>query len=533
MNTFSPVEANVKRLLTVGGGDLISNQHAVGIEKESLRVSDSGMLAKTPHPKVLGSALTHPYITTDFSESLLELLTPPLENSTAAIDFLSDIHSYVYAHLDDELLWCASMPCIVKGETDIPLAYYGTSNIGRMKTIYRRGLGYRYGRAMQTIAGVHFNYSLGDAFWEIWHDLSNSTEALHNFRSKCYMGLIRNFLRIAWLIPYLFGASPAVCRTFVATSTYNLQPFDKTTLYGPYATSLRMGDIGYQNNQEADIGVKACYDSVDDYVQSLGRAVRTESNRYRQIGVKQGGEYRQLSAAILQIENEYYSTVRPKQSSVGGEMPLAALKRNGVEYVELRSLDIDVFQPTGVSLPQLHFIEALMFFCLLDNSPNIAPDQWAMIDGNEIAVAHNGRRAGLQLNYFGNTRELKNWGLEICDRIQAVCQLLDDQTNQTIYRDALEMQIEKLKDSDACPSALMLAKMRQHKEGFVEFVEHRAVEFKDYFAKRQLSTERFELFNQAVANSLNTQLKLETEDTLSLDEYISDYYAQLDDLVRT
>ena len=532
MNAVSQVEDYVARLATASDGKLFAGQQRVGIEKESLRVTKTGMLAKTPHPKVLGSALTHPYITTDFSEAQLELLTPPLASASEAIDFLADIHSYVYTRLGDERLWCASMPCIVKGETDIPLAYYGTSNIGRMRTIYRRGLGYRYGRAMQAIAGVHFNYSLGDIFWQTLHSLK-SNEPLDQFRSQHYMGLIRNFLRVAWLIPYLFGASPAICRTFVATSTYNLEPFDEKTFYGPYATSLRMGDIGYQNNQEADIGVKACYDSVGDYVRSLGRAVTTESDHYRRLGVKEGGAYRQLSASILQIENEYYSTIRPKHSSTSLEMPLATLHRKGVEYVELRSLDIDVFHPSGVSLSQSYFIEALMLYCLLDESPKIVSEQWAMIDGNEITTAHQGRDPELKLNYFGKPRALKNWGLEICHRMQAVCQLLDEQTEQTVYRQALDMQVEKIRYPDACPSALMLAEMRQKKEGFVEFVEQRATQYKDYFVERPLSAERLELFEQAVADSIAAQLKLETEDTLSLDEYIRAYYAPLDDLLSS
>ena len=507
----------------------ILQHRCIGIEKESLRVADDGTLAKTTHPKALGSALTHPYITTDFSEVLLEFVTPPLADSMQAINFLEDIHSYVYTHIGDELLWCASMPCIVRGETDIPLAYYGSSNIGRMKTIYRRGLGYRYGRFMQTIAGVHFNYSLGNTFWEWFYQYLGSTEAISDFRSKHYMGLIRNFLRVAWMIPYLFGASPAICRTFVARDSHNLQRFDDTTLFAPYATSLRMGDIGYQNNQEVSIGVKACYDDVAQYVQSLQQAVTTEHPPYRHLGVKESGEYRQLNANILQIENEYYSTMRPKHQSDGGEMPLAALKHKGVQYIELRSLDIDIFQNAGVGEEQLCFIEALMIFCLLNDSPPIKTEQWKMIDGNEIRVAHEGRRANLELDYYGQQRQLKNWGIEVCEQMQAVCDLLDQQCDHNIYSSALSKQIEKFRSPDLCPSALILEEMRQNQESFIELIRHYTVQKKDYFMQRTLDIESVKQFERIAQNSINEQKKLEETDRLSLDEYIENYYAQLDD----
>ena len=137
----------------------------IGLEKESLRVLPEGGIAQTPHPVAWGSPLTHPMITTDFSEALAELVTPPCESVTEVIQSLDDIQNFIYRSLDNEILWATSMPCVVAGETSIPLAKYGSSNAAQMKTAYRRGLGLRYGRAMQVIAGVHFNYSFSDEFW--------------------------------------------------------------------------------------------------------------------------------------------------------------------------------------------------------------------------------------------------------------------------------------------------------------------------------------------------------------------------------
>ena len=176
-----------------------------GIEKESLRVQPDGYLSDRPHPVVLGSALTNRFVTTDFSEALLEFVTPSFSNTWEVLRFLCDIHQFSYELMGDELLWATSMPCRIPDDLGIPLAYYGQSNVGRMKTIYRNGLGLRYGRTMQTIAGVHFNYSLPVSFWPVYMQLEKSRAAEVDFRSDAYLGLVRNFRRLGWLILYLFS----------------------------------------------------------------------------------------------------------------------------------------------------------------------------------------------------------------------------------------------------------------------------------------------------------------------------------------
>lgn len=532
--------------LAGGGARLVHDGRRIGLEKESLRIGPRGMLAKTPHPRALGSALTHPFITTDFSEAMLEFVTPPLPGAGDAVAFLEECHAQVYARIGDELLWPASMPCIVKDETEIPLARYGSSNLGRMKTIYRRGLGYRYGRTMQVIAGVHFNYSVGGDCWRALAELSGAAAATAAFRSERYMGLIRNFLRLAWMIPYLFGVSPAICRSFLGSSAHpRLEAFDETTLYGRHATSLRMGDIGYQNNQEASIGIRADYNSLAGYVASLGRAVTTEHAPYRRLGVKVGGEYRQINACILQIENEYYSTMRPKRAAGKEEMPLAALRRGGVEYVELRSLDVDVFMPAGVGEAQLKFIEMLAFFCLLSQSPPIGDDERKAIDRNEIAAAHDGRAPGLKLNRGGREQTLADWGLEICDRLWPVCELFDgggDGGNGSggngvggggsgggggSYADALREQAGRFRQPDLCPSARMLDAMSDGGWSFVGFAEAQAARFRSHFAARTPQAGPRADFDRTAEESHERQAEMETGDDRPLDRYISDYFAQL------
>ena len=137
------------RLNRLGAARLLGIRR--GIEKESLRTQPSGALALTPHPAPLGSALTHPHITTDFSESQLELITGVHAGVEACLEELTQVHQFVYRTLGDEMLWVGSMPCGLPTDETIPIGVYGSSNVGRAKSIYRMGLGHRYGRRMQTI----------------------------------------------------------------------------------------------------------------------------------------------------------------------------------------------------------------------------------------------------------------------------------------------------------------------------------------------------------------------------------------------
>ena len=335
-----------------------------GIEKESLRISGNGFIAQTAHPVALGSALTHPTITTDYSEALIELITPPFANITDSLAYLHQVHQFVYANLDEEILLNASMPCGIDGDLSIPIADYGRSNIGKMKHVYRHGLWHRYGRTMQAIAGIHFNYSVPEALWPVLHQQENSPLSLEDFKNAAYFGLIRNFQRLGWLILYLFGASPAICKNFFKSRPELMAQFeehDTGTLYHPYATSLRMSDIGYKSKNQANL--KIDYNSLTGYVESLSQAINTPYPDYEKIGVKVEGQYQQLNCNILQIENEFYSTIRPKQIINSGEKPTLALKKRGVRYVEMRSLDLDLFNPIGIDEGKARFIEALLLTC--------------------------------------------------------------------------------------------------------------------------------------------------------------------------
>ncbi len=522
---YKQLHKNLSDIIQDKQQHLLSGGH-IGLEKESLRVGSDGVISQKLHPTKLGSALTNPYITTDYSEALLEFITPPKQGVPAAHEFLRKIHQFVYLQLDDELLWNASMPCVVAGEDSIPIAQYGNSNLGMMKTVYRRGLGHRYGKMMQVIAGVHFNYSLQESFWPFYRDLLNSEESLQKFISAQYFALIRNLQRYGWLIYYLFGNSPAICKSFLKGQPNKLEKFDEKTYFLPYATTLRMGDIGYNNKKENETGVKACYDSVDSYVRFLIHAIETPCREYEKIGIKVSGEYRQLNANILQIENEYYSTVRAKQPSNANEKPTYALSQRGVQYIELRSLDLNMYEPLGISTTQLYFLEAFMIFCLLQQSPLIDAAEQQAIDNNEIKTAHHGRDPALKLIREKQEIHLQQWGREILEQMQAICVVLDEENDNEFYSAALQEHIAAIEDASLTPSARMLDEMRSRKEGYFEMASRLSKMHQNQLRNSALCEKDVNFFKNAVRQSVEKQRQIEASDTISFDQFLDDYFSQ-------
>jgi glutamate--cysteine ligase len=521
---YKKLTERINKLLNFG--ELASLRGSlIGIEKESLRVGPDGKLAQTPHPATLGSSLTHPNITTDYSEALIEFITPPLANHEA-LGYLHDIQTFVVQQLDNEILWAGSMPCVVAGEGGIPIAQYGNSNLGMMKTVYRRGLGHRYGRVMQVISGVHFNYSLPDTVWPVYQQLENESGNLQNFVSTAYFSMTRNLQRFGWLVPYLFGASPAVCKSFLGGKTTSLLEYDSTTFYEPFATSLRMGDIGYQNSKEDHFGVKACYDSIEAYISCLTKAIEPPCPEYEKFNTLIDGEFQQLNANILQIENEYYSSVRPKQILNGNEKPTLALKRRGVKYIELRSLDINPIDPLGLNEEQLYFLEAFVIFCLLHESQPITAQERKEIDQNAMDTAHRGREPSLKLQKNGEAQTLASWAAELADEMQAVCEILDIANNTNMFSKSLNIQIGRINDPEKTPSAIMLAKMRENKEGFFHHLMRMSQTHYDQYKKFQLSNEQMQYFKATVTQSIQKQKELEASDQEPFDAFLKNYFAQ-------
>ncbi len=495
-----------------------------GVEKESLRVTAAGSLAASAHPAALGAALTNSNITTDFSEALIELVTPPFQQSWELLQYLCDLHQFVYRHLGEELLWATSMPCAIGGDAEIPLARYGSSNVGRMKTIYRHGLGLRYGRMMQAISGVHFNYSFPPHLWDVLESVSKSRGPRQAFVSEQYFSVLRNYRRFGWLILYLFGTSPALSKSFFGERSHGLQTLDADTLYEPYATSLRMSDVGYRNKNQATVSVSV--NSLGEYVRDLSRAIATPFAPYQKLGVKVGEEYRQLSANILQVGNEYYSFIRPKRVARSAERPTQALERAGVEYLEVRALDVSAFDPVGVNQNKLRFLEAFLALCLVRDSGPIDRSEQDALDANHLLVARRGRSPGLTLMRSGRAVPLVDWARELLEEMQGVSELLDHGEPQRPYKAALDHQRAKVEDVARTPSARMLAEMRQTGETFVELAQRMSKLHKDYFLELYPpNAGRLAEFAASAEESHVAQQKIESSDKLDFDSYLARYMA--------
>jgi glutamate--cysteine ligase len=479
-----------------------------GIEKESLRAQPGSGLALTPHPDALGSALTHPHITTDFSESQLELITGVHAGVEECLEELTQVHQYTYRVLreqGDEMLWVSSMPCGLPTDETIPIGRYGSSNVGRAKSVYRMGLSHRYGRRMQTISGIHYNWSMPGV------------------TSDEYFGLIRNFRRHAFLLLYLFGASPAVCSTFVAGRPHELQALNEHTMYMPHGTSLRMGRLGYQSDAQASLAVS--YNSLDGYGASLQDALTRPYPPYEAVGIRNpGGDYNQLATSLLQIENEFYGTIRPKRVIFPGERPLHALRERGVEYIEVRLMDLDPFVPVGIAAPTMRFLDVFLMHCLLSDSPPDTPMEIAELARNQHRVAARGREPGLMLEQGGRERSLVDWGRALIKECGPIAAALDAAHGGTSYHDAIAAAGASFAAPETLPSARVLAAMQKDFGGsFIGFTRDRSERTRETILAMPFSDDEQARFAAASAESVEEQKRIEAADTMPFDLYREQY----------
>lgn len=498
-----------------------------GVEKEGLRVDANGHIAQTPHPYALGSKLTHPHITTDYSEALLEYITPVYSEPKEALAFLSDLHTFTYHHLENEWIWPGSMPSRLSGNDSVPIADYGSSNVGTMKHVYRKGLDVRYGRIMQAIAGVHYNVSLPDDMWHALRELEKATNIPFNdYRSTRYFGMIRHFRRHSWLLLYLFGASPAIDKSFLPTGTVpeKLQSLSDDTYYAPYATTLRMSDLGYQNKVQSQL--KICFNSLSNYVNTLRHAISTPWPDYEKLGVKNGEEWQQLNANILQIENEYYSDIRPKRVAKHNETPSQALEARGVEYIEVRCLDLNPFDPLGVTEAQMRFVDTFLMWCLLSDSPWISDEECDRLDDNRRFVVERGRDPALKLIDNGKTTTVKEWGEQIFAEMAEVARLLDAVEEGAPHASALAGLAPRLKDPSLTPSAQLLARLEAGNGSLSDTLLQLAQEQADKLKSTPMLRSREALLAQLIETSHQQQHDIEEADQESFSEFLSAYFAK-------
>lgn len=512
---LSPLAAALKEASKQDPSLLVFNH---GIEREALRVTHEGHLATTPHPAFLGSKLTHPKVTTDFSESQLELITPVHQSPAAALNELDEVHRYIYSGLQDEILWSASMPCVLKADDDIPLADYGDSNLGRLKKTYRSGLGYRYGRGMQTICAVHYNFSFPDSFMDWLQATEQSSETVAEFRNRRYFDLMRNFRRYSWLLTYLFGASPAVCNSFLKGKKHSLSSLDEGTSYLPNATSLRSGNLGYQSNTQAE-SMNICYNGLENYVSTLANAICTEYAPYKDIDRQISNEYRQVNTNILQSEAEFYSSIRAKRVPGKGENFLACLLEQGVQYIEVRLLDVNPYLPLGIDEQQIKFLDSFLLFCLLSDSPEHDDQLCREVTENSAATVYKGRDSELMLNDQGKSVSLRDWGSALITGIAESAALLDTDTDHS-YKESVTTQLARLENPVLTPSGSILRDMQTNQIPFFRFAMDKALEHERYFKSTPRTPELKDKYEALAQKSIEDQAVIDASDTLTFDEYL-------------
>ena len=516
-----------QRLLKVAANPDALTQLGRGLEREALRITPNGKLSSKPHPAELGSALTNKWVTTDFAEPLLEFITPVSQDVDHLLSQLSDIHQFTYSKLGDEKLWPMSMPCVVGDQDEITLAQYGSSNSGRMKTLYREGLKRRYGSIMQVISGVHFNFSFPDSFWdELFGE--QSQQERQEAVSDAYFGLIRNYYRFGWLIPYLFGASPALCGSFLENTESKLD-FDKIgcgTYFLPNATALRLSDLGYTNHEQSSL--KIGFNGLEQYLDGLKKAIRTPSAEFAKIGVKVDGEYRQLNDNVLQIENELYAPIRPKRVALNGEKPSEALGRGGVEYIEVRSLDVNPFSPIGITADQVRFLDMFLTWAVLSPSASMDDAELECWRDNWNRVVLDGRNPELMLKIGCNGERLsvKDWGTRVFAELADVAKAMDAAAGNEAYQETLARLQTWIEQPELTLSAQLLDAIRAQ-NGIGSVGENLATEHANGLNDRQYQFYSAEVFEQEAVASVDRQQQIEKSDELSFDAFLDAYFADI------
>lgn len=496
-----------------------------GIEREALRIDTDGKLSSKPHDKALGAALTHASITTDYAESLLEFITPVSKDVDQLVGYLRDVHSFTLDNIDGELLWPMSMPCVITSEEDIEIAQYGQSNVGQMKTIYREGLRNRYGSLMQIISGLHFNFSLGDEAWQPLQNYFENEDNLQAFRSERYFSLIRNFHRLGWVIPYMFGASPALCGSFLqGDMPYEFEQMGQGTYYLPYGTSLRLSDLGYTNSEQDNLSI--CYNNIENYIDSVNAAIATPSVKFAEIGVKHDGKYSQLNTNVLQIENELYAPIRPKRVAKSGQKPSQALADGGVEYIEVRNLDVNPFVDIGIDKTQIRFLDMFLMHCLLWQDVPMNQTQRQATTSNLNAVILSGRQPNLMLKEDEGELSLKDWMARLFDALGSIAQLFDHHNGGNDYQQCLEELRPMVNDPEQTYSGKLMAMLKAQGLDNTPFGIAQALKFKQQLAVNDYQVISYQELEQQAVDSLAEQAQIEQNDTVSIDEYLTQYFAK-------
>ena len=492
-----------------GDNDILL-ESKVGLEKESFRIAGT-KISNISHQEVLGSSLYHPHITTDFSESQIEFITPPFPHNIEVITFLEDLHNYVSNNIESEYLWPLSFPPNISNEDEIRIANYGNSNLAHLKTLYRKGLAFRYGKLMQSISGIHFNFSFSDKFWN--HDIfSEKDNNEKNLKSCLYFKMIRNLQRMNWLIIYLYGASPFIPKSFMKSIDVD-HTKRGNDYYFPYATSLRMSSLGYRNLLQSKLAVST--NSLEEYIKDLSRLLQQPSQSYQDGIADFSRNAQQINSNIIQIEAEYYASFRPKSKDTVPR-PILSLKKNGVDYIEVRSLDVNPFSRIGIRQEDMDLMEIILVYSALSSSPKIMAQEEKLNKENSMFVSTEGRKPGLKINYQNKRKEMKDCALELLDQMIPIASSMNKEY-------ALEKAVEKVLNPEMTPSGMLIEKFLSDTKSIDELGLELSQRNKKYYYQNKLSKEKDKFLTDLASKSLLTQGKNEKAESESFHSFCRNY----------
>jgi len=492
-------------------------KYKVGLEREGLRVDQTGKLSKLPHPIKLGSSLTNPFFTTDFAEQQLEIVTSPRDSIEDLYDNFNSLHSYALKNMkNSEIIWNYSMPCHLTDE-EIKIADFGSSNTGKFKRLYRKGLHNRYGKKMQMISGIHFNFSFSDEMIsEMYEERDRGTKEQsgkdlnrQDFVSEIYMHICRNFLRLSSLLTYIFGKSPVYLQDFLNYDHPDLKS-KNDCCYKKSATSFRMSDIGYSNSKQCKFQIS--YNGIDDYTKDLYRALKTQCVKHEKID-----KSKQLNDKILQIEAEYYNLIRPKPKMLDGKKNADLLNENGVDYIEFRGIDIDLNEPLGISKDKLYFLHLFIIYCLEIESPNLSDKEKREITQNQKKVALNGISNKTKILKHGKNIPFHEYGISVLKEIEYIANILDSSTNHKLYLSSLRQQIKKFENPTISKN---IQETVLNQNSFNEYILKKSKAHAKSLRNKYITNELKKELDELSKKSIEDQLKLEKNDKISFEDFV-------------
>ena len=492
------VESNQKKITKFLSSDRITYK---GLEKENLRSDSEGKISNKTFPKAFGVHNFNRFITLDYSEPHLEIVTPPFEENIDAYNFLCDLHKYVENQIDGDLLWNYSMPPKFKRKY-IKLPPHRESNITKLAHLYRLGLRNRYGDKMQSTAGIHFNFSFSDSV----------IKALGNNKTEIYLGISRNFLRIFPLVLRLIGCSPVTHKSFLKGRNINIENLDGEDCFLPNSTSLRVSRLGYYSEEQDENFIT--FNSLDDYLATIESYINNPNEKFRDISLdlKQ-----QVNNGTIQMESELYNHIRPKGIISKEVRAYNQLKENGIEYLEIRSIDLNPYSNIGISLEDVEFLELVMIFCALSDSPLISDVESDCIKENIRRSSETGQNCNFIAGIEGATAEES--AKQMTERFLFKLQKLAAEIGLSKDR---ENMFNNYFVRNNEPLSQKLINDLNESEGLLSFVLKNSTPIKHKISKENLS-----LFEKERHLSENRYMQEKKEDNMLFEEYLEHFRREI------